>query len=141
PAWAEVGYWALRLAISKLAELPEGGGTPKEWSTASAEAPRGLADIFEHAGRGELSADELRYAVAEAHRWAIVRASERAGHDTRKQVVLAVDDLHAIDGASRTAFADAVGEPPPVPSLLVVSYPPGHDPGWPASTASARVLL
>lgn len=55
--------------------------------------------------------------------------------------MLAVDDLHAIDGASRTALADAVGEPPLVPSLLVVSYPPGHDPGWPASTASARVLM
>jgi serine/threonine-protein kinase len=141
PAWAEVGYHALRFAIVKLAELPEGGGTTKEWGTASAEARRGLADIFEHAGRGDLSSDELRYAVAEALRWAIVKASERGGRDPRKKVVLAVDDLHAIDGASRTAFADAVGEPPLVPSLLVVSYPPGHDPGWPASTASARVLM
>lgn len=138
PAWAEVGYWALRIAITKLAELPNDGGTSKDWAAASAEARRGLADIFEHSGRGELSSDELRYAVAEALRWAIVRASERA---SGKKVVLAIDDLHAIDGASRTALADAVGEPPLVPSLLVVSYPPGHDPGWPASTASARVLM
>jgi serine/threonine-protein kinase len=138
PSWAEVGYFAVRNAITKLGNLPVDGGTTKDWSAAGAEARRGLADIFEHGGRGELSTDELRYAVAEALRWAIVRASERA---EGKKVVVAVDDLHAIDGASRTAFADAVGEPPLVPSLLVVSYPPGHDPGWPASTASARVLM
>jgi serine/threonine-protein kinase len=138
PGWAEVGYYAVRNAITKLASLPANGGTTKDWPAAGAEARRGLADIFEHSGRGELSSDELRYAVAEALRWAIVRASERA---EGKKVVVAVDDLHAIDGASRTAFADAVGEPPLVPSLLVVSYPPGHDPGWPASTASARVLM
>jgi serine/threonine-protein kinase len=138
PGWAEVGYYAVRNAITKLASLPANGGTAKDWPAAGAEARRGLADIFEHSGRGELSSDELRYAVAEALRWAIVRASERA---EGKKVVVAVDDLHAIDGASRTAFADAVGEPPLVPSLLVVSYPPGHDPGWPASTASARVLM
>ncbi|MBX3228296.1 MAG: protein kinase [Labilithrix sp.] len=138
PSWAEVGYYAVRRAITELANLPKDGGQTAQWSAAGAEARRGLADIFEHGGRGELSSDELRYAVAEALRWAIVRASERA---EGKKVVVAVDDLHAIDGASRTAFADAVGEPPLVPSLLVVSYPPGHDPGWPASTASARVLM
>jgi serine/threonine protein kinase len=139
PAWAEVGYHAVRQAIVELASLPPNGGTPKEWAAAGAEARRGLADIFEQGNRGELSADELRFAVAEALRWAIVRASERAGG--KKKVILAVDDLHAIDGASRAAFADAVGEPPLVPALLIVSYPPGHDPGWPASTASARVLM
>ncbi len=138
PAWAEVGYFAVRHTITRLANLPRDGGTTKDWPAAGAEARRGLADIFEHGGRGELSADELRFAVAEALRWAIVRASERA---EGKKVIVAVDDLHAIDGASRTAFADAVGEPPLVPSLLIVSYPPGHDPGWPASTASARVLM
>ena len=138
PGWAEVGYWAVRRAIVDLATLPPDGGTPKDWVAAGAEARRGLADIFEHQKRANIEPDELRYAVAEALRWAIVRASERADGGN---VVVAVDDLHAIDGASRTAFADAVGEPPLVPSVLVVTYPPGHDPGWPASTASARVLM
>ena len=138
PAWAEVGYFAVRKAIITLAGLPKDGGTTKDWTAAGAEARRGLVDIFEHPNRGELSSDELRFAVAEALRWAIVRASEHAKGET---VIVAVDDLHAIDGASRTAFADAVGEPPLVPSVLVVTYPPGHDPGWPASIASARVLM
>jgi serine/threonine-protein kinase len=138
PGWAEVGYFAVRQAIGALAGLPKSGGTAKEWVAAGAEARRGLADIFEHPNRGELSADELRFAVAEALRWAIVRASERSKGST---VIVAVDDLHAIDGSSRTAFADAVGEPPLVPSVLAVTYPPGHDPGWPASIASARVLM
>jgi len=142
PAWAEVGYAAVRSAIVALAKLPPNGGTTKDWSTAGAEARRGLADIFEHPTRGELTTDELRFAVAEALRWAIVRANERVERAGRsKRVILSVDDLHAVDGASRMAFADAVGEPPLVPSLLIVTYPPGHDPGWPASTASARVLM
>jgi serine/threonine-protein kinase len=138
PGWAEVGYFAVRQAIIALAALPKDGGTAKDWTAAGAEARRGLVDIFEHPNRGDLSSDELRFAVAEALRWAIVRASEHAKGET---VIVAVDDLHAIDGASRTAFADAVGEPPLVPSVLVVTYPPGHDPGWPASIASARVLM
>ncbi|HEY8072777.1 MAG TPA: protein kinase [Labilithrix sp.] len=141
PSWAETGYWAVRKAITDLAKLPPNGAGEKEWTNAGAEARRGLADVFEHKGRGDLSADELRFAVAEALRWAIVRASERANGASGKKVVLAIDDLHAVDGASRMAFADAVGEPPLVPSLLIVTYPPGHDPGWPASTASARVLM
>jgi serine/threonine-protein kinase len=138
PGWAEVGYFAVRHAIVALAALPKNGGSAKDWAAAGAEARRGLVDIFEHPNRGNLSSDELRFAIAEALRWAIVRASERS---KTKTVVVAVDDLHAIDGASRTAFADAVGEPPLVPSVLVVTYPPGHDPGWPASIASARVLM
>lgn len=144
PSWAEIGYAAVRSAIVQLAELPPNGGAPKDWTAAGAEARRGLADIFDHPNRGELSSDELRFAVAEALRWAIVRASESRSSDGRangKRVIVAVDDLHAIDGASRMAFADAVGEPPLVSSLLIVTYPPGHDPGWPASTASARVLM
>ncbi|MBK8212161.1 MAG: protein kinase [Myxococcales bacterium] len=138
PFWAEVGYFAIRKAIVGLAGLPSDGGSAKDWASAGPEAKRGLADVF---ATGDLlpglSHIERRFVIAEALRWAIVRASERAGG---KKVVLCVDDLNLVDGASRSALADAVGEPPLVPALLVVSYTPGYDPGWPASTASARVL-
>ena len=138
PYWAEVGYHSLRRAIVGLAQLPPDGGTAKDWVSAGAEAKRGLADVF---APGDLSPGlshiERRFVIAEALRWAIVRASERAAG---KRVVLSVDDLNLLDGASRSAFADTAGEPPLVPALLVVSYTPGYDPGWPASTASARVL-
>ncbi len=136
--WAEVGYHSLRRAIIGLAQLPDDGGQAKDWVSAGAEAKRGLVDIF---APGDLSPGlshvERRFVIAEALRWAIVRASERA---QGLRVVLCVDDLNLVDGASRSAFADTVGEPPLVPALLVVSYTPGYDPGWPASTASARVL-
>ncbi len=136
--WAEVGYFALRKAIVGLAQLPPDGGSPRDWANAGSEARRGLADVFSTSDlSASLSHVERRFVVAEALRWAVVRASERAGS---RRVVLAVDDLNLADGASRAAFADAVGEPPLVPALLVVGYPPGYDPGWPASTASARVL-
>jgi serine/threonine-protein kinase len=137
PYFAEVGYHALNRAIRTLAALPPDGGAPRDWSTANAEARQGLADVFGRQEKGStLSPDERRFAAAEALRWAFVRASERArGH----RVVLAIDDLQNVDGASRNAFADAVCEPPLVPALLVVTCAPGVDAGWP-STARARTL-
>jgi serine/threonine protein kinase len=140
PAWAEVGYWALRRAIQQLAALPESGGGLREWVAATPEARRGLADIFGHEPpdrAATLSPDERRFAAAEALRWSFVRASERArGH----RVVLAVDDLHCVDGASRNAFADTLSDPPLVPALLIATYAPGFDPGWAADVAAARML-
>jgi serine/threonine-protein kinase len=140
PAWAEVGYWALRRAILLLAALPEAGGGAREWVAATPEARRGLADVFGHESpdrAAALSPDERRFAAAEALRWAFVRASERArGH----RVVLAVDDLHSVDGASRNAFADTLSDPPLVPALLIATYTPGFDPGWAADVAAARML-
>jgi tetratricopeptide (TPR) repeat protein len=141
PAWAEVGYWALRRAVVQLAALPETGGRTRDWVAATPEARRGLADVFgdENSERGsELSPEERRFAAAEALRWAFVRASERArGH----RVVLAVDDLHSVDGASRNAFADTLNDPPLVPALLVATCSPGFDPGWAADVAAVRPMI
>jgi serine/threonine protein kinase/tetratricopeptide (TPR) repeat protein len=140
PAWAEVGCWALRRAIVHLAGLPVTGGGPRDWVAATPEARRGLADVFDHPSPGRsagLSPDDRRFAAAEALRWAVVRASERSrGH----RVVLAVDDLGSVDGASRNAFADALSDPPLVAALLIGASSPSFDPGWPADVAAARVL-
>jgi serine/threonine-protein kinase len=140
PAWAEVGGWALRRAVVHLAALPATGGGPRDWVAATPEARRGLADIFHHAssdGGTPLSPEDRRFAAAEALRWALVRASERSrGH----RVVLAVDDLGSVDGASRNAFADALSDPPLVPALLVGTTSPSFDPMWPADVAASRSL-
>jgi serine/threonine-protein kinase len=140
PAWAEVGYFALKRAIVQLASLPNEGGAPREWIAATPEARRGLADVFGHEsperGRG-LSPDERRFAAAEALRWALGRASERARD---RCVVLAVDDLHGVDGASRNAFSDALNDPPLVPALLVAVYPPGFNPAWAGDVPGVRLL-
>ena len=141
PAWAEVGYYALRKAVQALAGLPPHGGDPREWSAAGAEARRGLMDVFAIRDTGAkvqaLSADERRFTAAEALRWSMIRAVERSpGH----RVIVAVDDFNYVDGASRNAFSDAISEPPLVPALLVVTYAPGFDPHWPGTTAGARVL-
>jgi serine/threonine-protein kinase len=141
PAWAEVGYFALRKAVEGLAALPPDGGSSKEWTGAGAEARRGLMDIFgikeEGTNGAALTPEDRRYAVAEAFRWSLIRASERAhGH----RVVVAIDDLHSVDGASRNAFCDALSEPPLIPALLVATYTPGFEPQFPTSAAAARVL-
>src|ERR1019366_6835931 len=140
PAWAEVGCWALRRAIVNLAALPEAGGGPREWVAATPEARRGLADVFDPSSPergGSLSPDERRFAAAEALRWAVVRASERA---RGRRVVLAVDDLQSVDGASRNAFADALSDPPLVGAMLVATSSRVFDPGWPADVSVARAL-
>jgi serine/threonine protein kinase len=140
PAWAEVGYHAVKRAIGQLASLPESGGVQRDWVAATPEARRGLADIFGHESTGRvrpLSPDERRFAAAEALRWAIVRASEKA---RGRCVVLAVDDLHCVDGASRNAFADALSDPPLVPALLLSTYTPGFNPGWARDVTAVRTL-
>jgi serine/threonine-protein kinase len=139
PARAEVGGWALRQAIVQLAGLPTTGGSPRDWAAATPEARRGLADVFALEPSDQparLTPEERRFAAAEALRWAVVRANERA---RGRRVLLAIDDLDQVDGASRNAFADSLSDPPLVPALLLASYSPPFDPGWPADV-STRVL-
>jgi tRNA A-37 threonylcarbamoyl transferase component Bud32/tetratricopeptide (TPR) repeat protein len=139
PWWADVGYWALRRVISGLAELPPEGGAPRDWVGAGTEAKRGLAEVFGQvdAGGGALRPEDRRYLAAEALRWALVRSAQLAGNS---RVVVSIEDLHRVDGASRNAFADALGEPPLSPVLVIGAHLPGFDAGWGAS-AAARVLV
>jgi serine/threonine-protein kinase len=129
PWWAEVGYYAARRAIASLAELAPNGGEERDWSGASAEARRGLIEVFGRvdALAATLLPSERRYTVAEALRWALTRAASRAG---KGRVILAIDDLNRVDGASRNAFADALSEPPLVPVLIVATHAPAFDPDW-----------
>jgi serine/threonine protein kinase len=120
PGWAKIGDYAVRAAIRKLAELPDTGVAAVEWASANHLARRGLGALFGPDGP-PLAAAERRAALAEALRWALERAAERAGP---ARVVLAVDDLDFVDGTSRNAFADVLAEPPPVPALLMVAYMP-----------------
>ncbi len=144
PTWAEIGYYAVRKAIQQLANLPDDGGGPREWAGGSSEARRGLADIFEKSGSQppesrRLSPEECRFAAAEALRWALLRASGRVGGAGRR-VILVVDDIQNVDGASRNAFADVICEPPPAPVLLIALSTPGFDFGWPAVANTSRTL-
>ena len=141
PAWAEVGYYAVKKAISLLAQLPTDGGTTRDWVNSSAEARQGLADVYQTQGslrpEARLSPDERRFAAAEALRWALTRANERS---RGRRIVLAVDDLQSVDGSSRNAFADAIAEPPLLPVLLVGTHVPEFNPDWPTHAAPPRVI-
>ncbi|MCK6591195.1 MAG: protein kinase, partial [Polyangiaceae bacterium] len=133
PWWAEVSYFALRKAILKLARLPEGGGSPDTWPGVTPEAKRGLAEIFDRTdptavasgqlwskpAAGSLSSDDRRFIAAEALRWALMRAHEA---EPRRLIILAIDDLQAVDGASKNAFTDVIAEPPLVPILVVAAH-------------------
>ncbi len=141
PWWAEVGNFALRKAITELAGLSPSGGETSDWAAATPEARRGLSDLF---GRGErsratrspfwsksvdgsLSPDDRRFIAAEALRWAMMRAHQSA---RSHRVILAIDDLHAVDGASRAAFADAIAEPPLAGMLILAVHVPDFQPEW-----------
>ncbi len=137
PTWSEVGFFALRKAMQALAALPPDGGRASDWVATTPEARCGIADVFHITDNSEevarLSPDERRFAAAEALRWALARASERA---RGKRVVLAVDDLQSVDGGSRNAFVDVVAEPPLVPVLLVAAHTPDFNPDWPGHVAA-----
>lgn len=142
PWGAHVGYYALRTAITKLAGLPDGGGDVSDWRGATPEARAGLMAVF---GRNDHPAppssarvwskptigvvlpDDRRFTAAEALRWAIMRANER---NRGRLVILAIDDFHAVDGASRNAIADVVAEPPMHPLLIVATHHTAFDAAW-----------
>ena len=159
PWWAEIGYYALRRAIVGLADLPEDGGNTSDWAAAGPEARRGLAEILGRSDRranptgrhrmwskppaGSLTSDDRRFIAAAALRWAMTRAHQRAnqgaggrtgprGEAARAapRIILAIDDLHAIDGASRNAFADVLAEPPLVPMLFIATHTPDFETDW-----------
>lgn len=142
PWSAQVGYFALRMAITRLAGLPEGGGEVSDWRGATPEARAGLMAVFgknEQPGPpssarvwskpslGVVLPDDRRFTAAEALRWAIMRANER--HRGRL-IILAIDDFHAVDGASRNAIADVIAEPPMHPVLIIASHSPNFDTAW-----------
>jgi protein kinase-like protein/AAA ATPase-like protein len=140
PWWAERGYHALRAAVQQLASLPADGGAATEWEGATRDARAGLERLF---GRRDKtpgskrrwatalalgpSAESRRALVAEALRWALSNAQQRSKSG---RVVLAVDNLHAVDGASRNAFADVIAEPPLVGALLLAAGRGTPVPAW-----------
>ena len=143
PWWVQRGYYALREAVRRLADLPQDGGGPADWRAASPETRAGLDAIFE---RSESSSNEpkqrrrwsatpplgpgegnRRLLVAEALRWALGQAAQRS---SAGRVVLAVDDLDAVDGASRNAFLDVVNDPPLASVLMLGIHRTSFEPGW-----------
>ncbi|MCK6533650.1 MAG: protein kinase [Polyangiaceae bacterium] len=137
PHWCEAANSTLREAIRGLTGLDE--TTIRALAEdASPEARRGIEDVFDgERGRRDdkRSAAERRFAAAEALRWALLGAAKSA----ERRVILAIDELHRIDGPSRAAFADALGEPPEARVLMLCTHASGFESGWGASHA-ARVL-
>jgi serine/threonine protein kinase/tetratricopeptide (TPR) repeat protein len=139
PWLADVGYWALRKLIAGLTGLPDSGGEIRDWVGASNEARQGLIQVFGKAKAVSMQSAVTanhRFLAAEALRWALLRSNQLGNH---KKLVILVDDLHRVDGASRNAFADVIGDPPEVPVLFLAAHVPGHEFQWGAQT-SARVL-
>lgn len=137
PYFAGVSGHTVSEAIRQLARLDQQAIAEDEFPGASPEAVLGLRDLFSPNERNNyLSPLERRHALAEALRWALVRAASNG----RGMPVLIIDDLDRVDGPSRHAFADLLGEPPPVPTLLVCAHTPGFESGWGAERSVARVL-
>ncbi len=137
PYHAEVAGYALRCAIEELAGLSELEISELAFEDASPEAEAGLAELFDTAKRHDIrSPQERRLALAEGLRWALQRASKRSKSG---RIVLAIDDLQRMDGPSRNAFADVLGEPPRLSALFLGAHTPGFEAGWGAE-AAARIL-
>jgi serine/threonine-protein kinase len=144
PWRARVRYSTLRSIIGSLLELPAADIPGAAGADAPAEARVGLnllygvgsdhgAEPLRHWSDGPPRAwrhAERRRLAAEALRWAMTRAHAERPDAT---IVVAVDDLQAVDGASRNALADVAGSPPPIPLLLLAAHEPGFEPRWTAS--------
>ena len=137
PWAASMGYYALRSAIAQLAGIDE-AGDPAEWQGVTPEARAGLEAVFDLGDKNKPRLpwadtppdpvpNATRVLVADALRWAFGRAQGRAGQGS---VVLAVDDLQAVDGASRNAFSDVMGEPPLVSAFMVATHTPDFELDW-----------
>jgi serine/threonine-protein kinase len=63
PWWAEASYYAARRAIAALASISSSGGEERDWGGATAEARRGLIEVFGRADgvASTLSATERPY--------------------------------------------------------------------------------
>ena len=138
PYHAEVAGYALRTAIESLAGLSEMEKTELAFEDASPDAESGLAELFDSSPKRHdiRSPLERRLAFAEGLRWALTRAARRS---KTGRIVLCVDDLQRVDGPSRNAFADVLGEPPKCAALILGTHTPGFQAGWGAE-AAARIL-
>ncbi|NLE85331.1 MAG: protein kinase [Myxococcales bacterium] len=136
PYFAGVSGHTLAEAIRMLARLDQQAIDEEAFPGAAPEAVLGLRDLFGNDRNNYLSPLERRHALSDALRWALVRAASNG----RGVPILIIDDLERVDGPSRHAFADVLGEPPPVPALFVCSHVPGFESGWGAERSVARVL-
>ncbi len=137
PYGARVAHFAAASAIRGLTRLSPEAIEAGDFPRANSEVARGLKDILLGSDRGDLrSPMERRHATASALRWALVEAAARGPG----MPVLILDDMDRMDGPSLHAFADVIGDPPPVAALIVGTHTPGFESGWGAERVAALVL-
>ena len=123
PAWAKVGYSTVLEAVRALLALPKDAALDAAAPGVEGAIARGILAITGQPDGAEPAA--RRKDVAEALRWAMTRAAERAAPGL---LVLVVDDIDFVDGASRNAFVDISTDPPSAGALLAVTYAPAASP-------------
>ncbi len=136
PTWARTEDAAIRTAIRALADLPDGAVDSAAWDGAYPDARLGLNLLF-GSEADPPSGTGRRRALAEALRWALESAAERA---RAGPVILAIDDLDFIDGTSKNAIEDVLSEPPLVSALLVLTHAPGGGPSGETLPAESWTL-
>ncbi len=138
PFLAGVSGHTVAQAVRQLAHLDGTAMRQGRFEGASPEAVLGLQELFLGPGRNDRRSPlERRHAFGQALRWALGRAAASAGSGIP---VLIVDDLDRVDGPSRHAIADVLGEAPNMQALLVAAHTPGFESGWGAERTAARML-
>ncbi len=137
---AEVGYHAVSRVIKTLINDDVAGATSKR--DLPPDVRMGLNELFARTrvrvSQFDIDPTERRARVAAAFRWSLREASARA---RGRRIVIAIDDLHHVDGASRNALLDVVRDPPAIPVLMLVTHSPEFDGGWREEWNDVRVLL
>jgi serine/threonine-protein kinase len=139
PAWADVGYFGLADAIEKLTGV-NASTDLRRLRIDGAHADdimRGLQEVVVRPLGSKIPSDTRRYAAACALRWALQTAARDA---EGRRLILSLDDLPRLDGATRHAVSDVLGEPPACSLLVVATHPSGFEAGWPAGRSHARII-
>jgi serine/threonine-protein kinase len=125
-------HHALRSAVGHLLALDGDGEVAATIAQASGPARLGMLELFDAPGgagaREHASTAERPAGVLAALAWAVRRAADREGPP-----LVVLEDLDAMDHASRQTFAMAMTCEPALPASWVASFAPSFDPRWPAA--------
>ncbi len=127
PWWAGVAFYALQKVIRDLTE-PLGLGVSNGLADVPEDVHEGLAVIRQRSSPSGVDSLQVRRSVAAALRWSLRKAAD---HHPGHRLVVCIHDLHRIDGPSRNAFADVVGEALDRSVLVIAEHITGFDAHWP----------
>ena len=117
PWWLGVAWHSLRRAVRRLVDIDNDEDVPVAGPDAPPDVHVGLRLLYAGEGQGQ-TANRRRACVAAAFGWALESAFRASEY---MPLIVILDDLERLDGASRNAVADVVAAGGTAASVLVLA--------------------